>query len=121
MSLIQEEFPQIAPDTLFDATAWFDRHGGKARYYYKAFTMLLIRHAILLETFEMSGFELQFTRKILIPAMQDVMLAFGVKPLIARIEDAESEGDEYWLNYPGYLRAKVAERLPGRSQMQASA
>jgi hypothetical protein len=117
--LLLKEFPQMSPDSLFDATSWLERHGGRARLYYKAFTMLLIRHAILLETFEMSGKELEFTREIFIPAMQDIISSFGVKPLVARIEDIDSEGDEYWLNYPGRLRTKFTELLPRRSQVRS--
>lgn len=117
--LLLEEFPQISQASLFDATSWLERHGGRARHYYKAFTMLLIRHAILLETFEMSGAELQFTQEIFIPAMRDIISAFGVKPLVARIEEVDVEGDEYWLNYPGRLRAKVRGLLPRRQHIRS--
>ncbi|MCG3143382.1 MAG: hypothetical protein HONDAALG_00723 [Gammaproteobacteria bacterium] len=119
--LLSEDFPESARTGLFDATAWLERHGGRARHYYKAFTMLLIRHAILLETFEMSGKELQFTEEIFIPAMRDIISAFEVKPLVARIEEVDVEGDEYWLNYPGRLRNRVRGLLPRRPHIRSIA
>jgi hypothetical protein len=95
---------------LFDASSWFARHGGRARSYYRAFTMLFIRHAVLFETFVMDGSELDFTQEVFLPAFNDLVTAFGIRPLIVRIEDIETEGDDYWLSYPGTLQETVAQR-----------
>ena len=69
--ILLAEYPQLSAENFFDASAWFKSHGGAARSYYKAFTMLFIRHAILFETFMLEGEELQFTRDIFLPALHD--------------------------------------------------
>lgn len=107
--LLRHQFNRGGP-LLFDASAWFARHGGRARQYYKAFTMLFLRHAVLFETFMMDGAELAFTQEVFLPAFNDLTAAFRIKPLVVRIEDIETEGDDYWLSYPGALQAVVAER-----------
>lgn len=112
-ALLDERFGHDDGPRLFDASAWFARHGGRARSYYRAFTMLFIRHAVLFETFVMQGSELDFTREVFLPAFDDLVTAFGIRPLVVRIEDVETEGDDYWLSYPGSLQPVVARRLEG--------
>jgi hypothetical protein len=108
--LLRHQFGRDDGPLLFDASGWFARHGGRARLYYKAFTMLFLRHAILFETFMMDGTELDFTQEVFLPAFNDLIAAFGIKPLVVRIEDIETEGDDYWLSYPGTLHTVIADR-----------
>ncbi|MFO1434976.1 MAG: hypothetical protein U1F34_00855 [Gammaproteobacteria bacterium] len=118
--LLQVSFSEKSTPQLFDASAWFARHGGRASMYYKAFAMLFLRHAVLFETFMMEGAELAFTREVFLPAVNDLVAAFGVRPLVARIEDIETEGDDYWLSYPGVLHEEVLARMHNAANKTSS-
>jgi hypothetical protein len=106
--LLAVECPELGPDALFDASAWFARHGGSAREYYTAFVSLFLRHAILFETFVLQEeSERAFTRDVFLPAFTGLLEATGLRPLVVPAEREDWEGDDFWDFYPEPLRLQL--------------
>lgn len=103
--LLLQEFPHLGPDNIFDNSEWFIRHGTKTGNFYLENLKIFIKHAILFETFVLSGSELEFTMTNVLPAFQETIDNFGIKPLIVHSEDPNMEGDQYWQLYPPHLQA----------------
>ncbi len=105
--LLAVECPSLGPGALFDASAWFANHGATARHYYPAFLSLFLRHAILFETFNLTGDEGNFTRDVVLRSFEALRARHGVKPLIVPAEQEDWEGDDFWQLYPEALRVHV--------------
>lgn len=95
---------------LFDGSDWFLSHQRGARGYYAEFLSLFVRHAILFESFLLTSHEQQFTSEVVIPAFDAAYSQHGCRPLICRLDPADSEGLPYWLQYPDNLHECVAVR-----------
>ncbi len=84
----------------YDATEWFQTHGGIAAQYYEPFMMLLIRDCILFENFDMSPHEAPLVTGVVIPAFSAVAERYKMKPLITHLVPQEEESRPYWDMYP---------------------
>ncbi len=102
--LLADECPELPPEALVDCSKWFKDQGLGAAGYYNAFLSLFIGHAILFETFVLSGAEREFTQDVFLPAFDAVCADAGQKPLIVPAEREDWEGDEFWQLYPERLR-----------------
>ena len=102
--LLADECAELPPQALFDCSAWFKAHGANAAEYYRAFVSLFLNHAILFETFVLSGTERAFTEDVFLPAFDALWRNTGLKPLIVPAEREDWEGDEFWQLYPERLR-----------------
>lgn len=83
----------------YDASGWLKKHGNQAQKYYKNDLLLLICHGILFENFLLAESEGDFTRNVLLPAIQEVINLTGVKPLIVPIPPMDIEDDSIWYSY----------------------
>ncbi len=80
----------------FDASTWYDCHGKTATEYYTNFLMLFVCHGILFENFLFNGKESEFTKEVVLPAINKVEELTGFKPLIVPLVPFDTEEDEYW-------------------------
>lgn len=107
--------PAYSPVVTADFSEWYRVHGGSARHYYAHFFGLFVRHAVLFDSYLLTGDEQRFTSEVVIPAFHAAFSRHGHRPLICRLDPTESEGHEHWLQYPHALREFVAERLSSTS------
>jgi hypothetical protein len=101
--LLLQELPGLSYKNIYDNSEWFIRHRKKADNLYREYLKLFLKHTILFETFVLSGSELDFTLKKVLPAFQEIVDNFGIKPLIVRSDAPDMEGDDYWQLYPKHL------------------
>lgn len=104
---------------LHDGSPWFRLQGGSAASYYPELFRLFLRHAVLFESFLTSGSDAAFTDNVVLPAFETVCNQHGESPLVCRLDPVESEGDPYWLQYPGELfgtASEMAERVTQASE-----
>lgn len=101
------------PGTTFDASDWFQNHGGSSGNYYKSFMALFIRHGILFENMMLDDSEVEFARDVFLPAFLEIFNELGVKPLIVALEPTNIEGDHFWMCYPGQDKEYVEKRMKG--------
>ncbi|NOT85757.1 MAG: hypothetical protein HOP02_13485 [Methylococcaceae bacterium] len=123
--LLFQEFKQLSANNVVECSDWFIQQRAQTGNLYRAFLKLFLKHAILIETFVLSDSELDFTLTRVLPAFQEIVNAFGIKPLIVnadteQLEDDDyhlyaannlppPEDDDYWLFYPGHLHALAPE------------
>lgn len=118
--ILAAELPSLGRSSRFECTSWLAEHAGaRSHAYYGTLMRLFVRHAILFETFNLKDEELRFTRDVFLPAHQEVIERFGIKPLVVPSEDEAWEGDDFWQYYPLSVRAHVSRegfhaRLPDR-------
>lgn len=101
--LLFQTFPQLGSDNLFECSEWFIHLRNESGNFYQTMLKLFLKHAILFETFVLSGSELDFTLKKVLPVFQEIIDDFGIKPLIVQSDDPATEGDDYWQLYPEHL------------------
>jgi hypothetical protein len=115
-------FPLIYPNkaVFFDASSWFRDSGGSAKDYYKSFLRLFVKNAILFEYFMLDDEEeCEFTRKVFLPAFDEVLEETGYKPLIVPLvwsgkeKWSENEQDPVWMHYPLKAEERVKNNLLG--------
>lgn len=104
--------------TRHDGTQWFQKQGGSADNYYPELFRLFLRHAVLFESFLTVGHDAAFTSRVVMPAFEAVRHEHGEQPLVCRLDPAETEGDPYWLHYPGELFNKAQELLAAPMRQQ---
>ncbi len=83
----------------FDASNWFNKHGHAAKEYYKEFFLLFVKDGILFENFLTEGTDGEFSKSIVLPAIEYVYEKTGSKPLIVPIPPMDFEDDEHWISY----------------------
>jgi hypothetical protein len=105
--LLLQGFPELNVNNIFDNSAWFIEQHAKAGNLYREFLKMFLKHAILFETFVLSGSELDFTINKVLPAFQEIVDNFGMKPLIVATDPPDTEGDNYWQLYPEHLQPSV--------------
>lgn len=95
---------------LFDDLAWYRSTVGgstSAKDYYRFFLAFFLCHGVLFENFTMVGKESQFTTEVFLPAFQEVVDRFGVKPLIVPIIPEDEVENPYWFCYDGVIEASL--------------
>lgn len=83
----------------FDGSDWLKVHGAKASVYYLNFFLLFVCHGILFENFLTKGTEGEFSKNIVLPALENVFNLVGLKPLIVPIPPMDTEEEEHWVSY----------------------
>lgn len=83
----------------FDASNWLHDKGDKAQSYYQAFFLLFMKDGILFENFLLEGSEGDFSKSIVLPAIEYVYEKTGLKPLIVPIPPMDLEDDEHSICY----------------------
>jgi hypothetical protein len=84
----------------FNASDWYKNNGGQPVNYYVSLFLLFTCFGICFENFLTSkGSEGEFTRDIVLPAMEKVIELTGVKPLITPIGPLEIESDTLWYHH----------------------
>ncbi|MFA6258058.1 MAG: hypothetical protein WC671_03590 [Candidatus Paceibacterota bacterium] len=98
--------------TIRDVSEWFKNNGGKANEYYINLLLMFTCFGILFENFLISKKknEHDFSEKIILPAIGEVLNTTGVKPLIVPIEPFETESSEYWVLHCLNVKKLVDER-----------
>ena len=91
----------------FDMSDWVKAQGGKPEEYYKFFLSLFTCYGILFENFLIDGTESEFTKKIILPAIEYVMNTTGVKPLIVPIGPLDMDNDDYWFYYQPNIKSLI--------------
>ncbi|HEU5114639.1 MAG TPA: hypothetical protein VFT82_02645 [Candidatus Paceibacterota bacterium] len=97
-------------DNIYDLSVWLKENGADAKGYYKAFLSLFLKNAVLFENFLLEGEELEFTKKIILPAFAEIVQETGMKPLIVALEPTEIEGDLFWLCHPHEERSFIFKK-----------
>lgn len=91
----------------YNGSDWLKRNGGNAENYYKKDLLLYICHGILFENFSLKGNEGNFTKKVLLPALEEVINLTGLKPLIVPILSIDTEEDPHWLSYEKKIKKHI--------------
>lgn len=94
-----------------DASLWFEKNGKKAEKYYANFFLLFVAHGILFENFLMNGTEGDFSKKIVLPALEEVERLTGLKPLIVPIPPMDIEEEEHWIAYHPKIKKYIKNKL----------
>ena len=83
----------------YDSSDWVHNHGVKPEEYYKQFLLLFTCFGILFENFPTEGDDGNFSKSVILPAIDNVMNLTGIKPLIVPIPPMDMENDDYWISY----------------------
>ena len=98
------EYKSIFDVQFFEGSDWYKRNGLSPLEYYKKFILFFVLNGILFENFFPKGVESNFTKEIILPAIEYVFSTTGFKPLIVPIEPIDIEMDEYWYYYSNSVK-----------------
>lgn len=93
--------------TFYDASTWFHNNGNQAINYYTNFFLLFICHGILFENFLLNDEDAEFTKNVVLPAIDNVMNLTGYKPLIVPIGPIDIETDMHWISYHPKIKTLI--------------
>lgn len=93
----------VSGAALTDFSAFYRKHGGKAKEYYCYLMAAFTCFGVMFENFLDSGNEAAFVEKIVKPAIKLVKQDLGISPLIVRYLPPESENSVYWTWYPAEI------------------
>ena len=91
----------------YEASQWLRENGGSAMEYYSNFFILFVCHGILFENFLISGKEKDFTEKVVLPAINEVIKKTGLKPLIVPFEPFDTEIEDYWIHHLSHIKNNI--------------
>lgn len=106
-SLFSEEGYQLSNMKFYDASKWFKNHGPEAIKYYSDFFLLFVAHGILFENFLFNKEDSEFTQKVALPALYDVIKKTKNKPLIVPIGPIDIENDHHWISYSKKIKKLI--------------
>lgn len=95
------------PDDIvfYDVSQWYNRNGKIASVYYVNYLMLFVAHGILFENFLLSkNSEGDFTKNIVLPAINKIISLTGLKPLVVPIPPMDIEDEEFWISHPNQIK-----------------
>ncbi len=95
----------------YDLSEWLHSIGPAAKDYYKSFLALFLKDGILFENFLIDEKEFEFTKNIILPAIQELEKETGHKPLIVALEPTDIEGNKFWLSHPLKRKELFAEKM----------
>lgn len=90
-----------------DNSTWLKEMGGVPELFWPRLMALFVCYGILFENFHATGYEAEFTREIIRPAIQETEDRFGLKPLIVPLVPIAKEKEAYWSWYPDYFEEEV--------------
>ncbi len=85
----------VSDINFFDLSKWHENHNDNAIDNYINIFLLFITHGILFENFLIDGTEKQLTERVILPALQRVVDATGLKPLIVPVPPMDKEFDNF--------------------------
>ncbi len=88
----------------YDLSDWIMRHGGKATNFYKDLLLLFVCHGILFENFLVENDPSSFSKKIVIPAIENIKKITGCEPLIVPIPPMDIEEDDQWFSHESIIK-----------------
>ena len=71
--------------------------------------MLFVAHGILFENFLTRGKESDFTKLVVLPALEEIINLTGVKPLIVPLSLIDMEDEEYWISHSTEIKSLIPE------------
>lgn len=96
----------------FNASDWFSKNGKVAIDYYANLLLLFTCFGILFENFLTSKDEEgDFTKKIVLPAIEKVVNTVGFKPLIVPLEPMDLETDNLWFHHSQKIRSIIEKHI----------
>lgn len=110
-SLLRQQFPHAEAHDMSD---WIEAWPGMDAFY-DAYMSLCICHCVLIESFRTEGSDRILTERVFIPAFEQAMRKFGVKPLIVALEPVDGPIDLYWYSYPAEVEPLARQALNGGS------
>lgn len=100
----------------FDTSLWIKNNGKKAVDYYVNFLLLFTCSGILFENFlTLKNTEGEFTKNIVLPAIEKVINLTGVKPLIVPMDPIEMETDTHWISYHPRIKSFIPQKNKEKS------
>lgn len=90
-----------------DMSRWFKDNGANASEYYKKLFLLFVCHGILFENFLTTGTEGEFSKNIVLPALENTIKLTGLKPLIVPIPPMDIEDDNFWISHTQKVRTFI--------------
>jgi len=82
-----------------DMSEWVKNNGSDPKEYYKNFLLLFSCFGILFENFPSKGEDIDFSKNVILPAIDYVKNIAGINPLIVPIPPMDMDDDEYWTLY----------------------
>ncbi len=101
---------EISKLNFYEASSWFKNNGGGAKIYYKNFFLLFLCHGILFENFLLDDEDGEFSREVVLPAIDYVTKTTGHKPLIVPIGPLEIETDSHWICYNELVKNLIPKK-----------
>lgn len=91
-------FHKLNGFSFFEETDWYKKKNEKPIDFYVRFFLLITCFGILFENFLVlkGDTESEFTKNVILPALEKVINLTGVKPLIVPVEAIDLETDEFW-------------------------
>lgn len=95
---------------MYEASQWLKNNGGSASEYYKNFFLLFVCNGILFENFLLDDADGEFSKNVVLPAIDYVVQKTGVKPLIVPIGPLEIETDSHWICYSPNIKDLIPKK-----------
>lgn len=91
-----------------DLSLWIKENGHKPIDYYTNFLLLFVCHGILFENFLVSeDKEGEFTKSIVLSAIENVINLTGVKPIIVPIPPMDMENEDLWYQHLPIIKNNI--------------
>ncbi len=91
----------------YDASIWLKNNGERATDYYINFFLLFSCFGIIFENFLLDGSEGDFTKEVVLSAIEKVVNLIGIKPLIVPVEPIDLENDMHWISYHPKIKTLI--------------
>lgn len=99
------------PLEVVNFSAWLTAHGGRAADHYEPYLKLFLAHGVLCENFFLGGQETDFTRNVLLPAVERIRQKYGIKPLIVPLLDPAVAEETTWWCHPAEVEESLLSTL----------
>ena len=104
------EYGIISECIFYDISDWYKQNGGVAKEYYYNYMLLFLAHGILFENFLLKSDESDFTKNVLLPAMEKIESVTGLKPLIVPLSLLDIEDESYWISHPSKIKQFIISK-----------
>ncbi|MFA6301045.1 MAG: hypothetical protein WC609_01700 [Candidatus Paceibacterota bacterium] len=107
------ELHKLKDFSFFEETDWYKKGNEKPIEFYVRFFLLVTCFGILFENFLLlkEGIEGEFTRDVVLPALEKVINLTGVKPLIVPIESMDLETADFWYYHSPVIKSSIKNYL----------
>jgi hypothetical protein len=95
-----------------DYSDWFKKVGNASSYYYPLL-LHCVAHGVFFETLEGDEYENNFTKSIIMPTIEKILVKYGVKPIIVQLypEKQTDLEDFFWWSYPPYINEYLSDLI----------